>query len=320
MAKTREIKRRIKAVGNIQRITKTMQMIATARFQAAQKRATAARPYTLKIAELVGELASALATDATISHPLLKAPEPKVGRQLVLVITSSRGLCGGYNASTLRQAMQFIRSIQGESGQQLDLEVVGKKGNAYFKFNRQPIAAFHSQFTDRPAYDQVDALAERYMKDFMAGKYDAVQVIYMSFLSMARQTPRVLTLLPLRPPVPPEPPDKSGVGRRETEGTKTPVANAPGSEAARGSVQYDFSPGPVDLLAELLPATVKTQLFQAFNEAAVGEQIARMVAMKSATDSAGKMSKLLTRKYNRARQTAITTELSEIVGGAAGVA
>jgi F-type H+-transporting ATPase subunit gamma len=303
MAKTREIKRRIKAVGNIQRITKTMQMIATARFQAAQKRASAARPYTLKIAELVGELATALATDATISHPLLKAPEPKVGRQLVLVITSSRGLCGGYNASTLRQAMQFIRA---QGGQQLDLEVVGKKGNAYFKFNRQAIAAFHSQFTDRPAYDQVDALAERYMKDFSAGKYDAVQVVYMSFLSMARQAPRVLTLLPLRPP--------------EVPADRTAGVKGSGADKARPVVQYDFSPGPVELLAELLPATVKTQLFQAFNEAAVGEQIARMVAMKSATDSAGKMSKLLTRKYNRARQTAITTELSEIVGGAAGVA
>jgi F-type H+-transporting ATPase subunit gamma len=294
MGKTREIKGRIKAVGNIQRITKTMQMIATARFQAAQRRATSSRPYTRKIAELVQDLVAASGGDQPLAHPLLQAPSPKTGRQLLLVITSNRGLCGGYNASLLRTAAQFLRS---QSAGQVVLEVVGKKGAAYFKFSGRPVAAFHAQFTDKPKYEQVDQLAVRYMDEFTRGQYDAVQVVYMSFLSMARQAPAVLQLLPLRPP----------------------VADKPAA-APKVLPMYDLTPGAKDLLDELLPATVKTQLFQCFNEAAVGEQIARMVAMKSATDAAGKMKKLLTRKYNRARQTAITTELTEIIGGAAGLA
>jgi F-type H+-transporting ATPase subunit gamma len=297
MARTREIKGRIKAVGNIQRITKTMQMIATARFQAAQRRAVASQPYTRRIAALVQELAASLDGDTQITHPLMQAPTPASGRRLVLVITSNRGLCGGYNASLLRTAAQALR---GQAGQETVLEVVGKKGTAYFKFSGRPVAAFHSQFADKPAYEEVEKLALRYMDEFTRGRFDAVQVVYMSFLSMARQAPAVLTLLPLR-----------GLAAGQTPAAKEPAKSKP---------IYDFTPGAKELLDELLPVTVKTQLFQCFNEAAVGEQIARMVAMKSATDAAGKMKKLLTRKYNRARQTAITTELTEIIGGAAGLA
>lgn len=293
MAKTREIKGRIKAVSNIQRITKTMQMIATARFQASQKRATAAKPFTQKIAELVAELA---ATAGNLSHPLLKKPEPAAGRDLLLVITSNRGLCGGYNANILRTAMGWIRQ-QGD--RPFDLEVVGRKGLAYFRFAKVPVTTFHSQFTDKPAFEEVERLATQYMDAFTSGKYDSVNVVYMSFQSASRQTPIVLNLLPLRDPTAGVQGDGAGVG------------------VEPGQVDYDFSPTPDELLAELLPMTVKTQLFQCFNEAVVGEQIARMVAMKAATDSAGKMRKELVRRFNRARQAAITTELSEIIAGAA---
>ncbi len=289
MAKTREIKGRMKAVGNIKRITKTMQLIANAQFQAASRRATSAKPYTQKIAELVAELASAAAAaDGAGDQPLLKKPEPAVGRELLLVLTANRGLCGGYNANILRNAVLFLA---GNKDKQIDLEVVGKKGVGFFKFNKTQVARIHTQFGDKPKFGDVEALAKEYMALFSEGKYDAVRVIYMSFESMSRQKPVVMQLLPLEKP-----------------------AEAGKEEAA---VEYDFSPEPALLLAELLPVTVKTRLFQSFNEAIVSEHIARMIAMKAATDAAGKMGKALSRKFNRARQTAITTELTEIIGGTA---
>jgi len=296
MGKTREIKGRMKAVANIERITKTMQMIATARRQASQQRAIAAQPYARKIAELVGELSASVGQG--VGHPLLQSPSPRVGRQLLLVLTSNRGLCGGYNASILRQSTAFLRE---HADDQVDLEVVGKKGLGYFKFAGRTVDTFHSQFTDNPVYEDVERLADRYIQGFSQGTYDAIHVAYMTFHSIARQSAKVVQLLPLERPG----------GDPQSE-----------SQAGGGGAQvgYDFSPGPADLLGELLPVAVKTQLFQWFNEAIVGEHIARMIAMKSATDAAGKMRKELGRTYNRARQTAITTELTEIIGGAAALA
>lgn len=291
-AKTREIKGRIKAVGNIERITKTMQMIATARFQAMQKRATSAQAYTQKIAEIVGELSASLAASGQVRHPLLSAPEEPVGRRVLLVLTSNRGLCGAYNANVLRRARGFIN----EQGQEsLAVEAVGKKALGYFNFNGIEVAEFHSEFGDKPAYEDVDRLAERYIREFTAGKWDGVHVCFTAFHSMSRQTPEIIRLLPMENPA------------EEVEGEAAPA----------GATDYDFTPDPETLLAEILPITVKTRLFQCFNEAVVSEQLSRMVAMKAATDAAGKMQKNLKRQYNRARQAQITTELSEIIGGAA---
>lgn len=293
MAKTREIKRRIKAVGNIKRITKTMQMIATARFQASQKRATAAKPFTTKIAELVGELSAAAAQGGadSLSHPLLNHPSNNPTKRLLLVITSNRGLCGGYNANILRTANAFVR----EHGQNnLDIEVVGKKGVGFFKFNEIPLTNTHTGFGDKPEFEEVERIAQGYMDQFTAGKYDSVHVVYMGFESMGRQSPVAMQLLPMKNP---------------TQGTATQKSST--------VPDYEFSPDPQELLNELLPMTVKAALFQAFNEGVVSEQIARMIAMKAATDAATKMGKDLTRVYNRARQAAITTELSEIIAGTA---
>ena len=287
---TREIKGRIKAVGNIQRITKTMQMISTARFQAMQKRAAEAQAYTQRISEIVSELAANLSDSGEVSHPLLSSPKPETGKELILVISSNRGLCGGYNTNLLRTA-----SAQIKSGKDVTLEVVGKKAGSFFKFTHVPVDAFHSHIDDKPEYADVERLADKYMQAFTEGKYDAVKVIYTAFISMSRQEPHVHQLLPMQPP-------KAAEGEKKAEGPLT---------------VYDFSPEPEALLSELLPITVKTNLFQCFNEATVSEQLARMVAMKAATDAAGKMQKSLKRKFNRARQTAITTELSEIIGGAA---
>ena len=290
-ANVREIKGRMKAVGNIERITKTMQMIATARFQAMQRRATAAQAYTQKIGEVVTELADSVGDLEGGSNPLLTAPEDKAGKICLLVLTSNRGLCGGFNANLLRKAGNFLKSQQ-DNG--LQLEVGAKKGNGFFKFSGQQVDIFHDQFeSDSPTFEEVNQIAERYMYEFTAGQYDAVHVVYMSFISMARQEPVVMQLLPMAKP------------------------KGSGEDKMHAETLYDFSPEPVALLEELLPITVKTRLFQCFNETLVSEQLARMVAMKAATDSAGKMSKSLGRQYNRARQSAITTELSEIIGGAA---
>jgi len=293
MAQIREIKKRIKAVGNIRRITNTMQMIATARFKSAQNRATQTKPYTEKVRTLVEELA---ANAGEVEHILFQSPEEPVGRELILVLSSQRGLCGGFNSHVLRLATQKINEL----GDQACVEVVGKKGIGFFKFAGIDMAVQHDHYGDVPAYSAVNILAERYMNEFKAGKYDSVSVVYMKFHSAGRQTAVIETLLPLEPPK-----AAAGVG-----------GNADNDEN-QFLVEYEFSPDVQSLLNDLLPITVKTQLFQAFNDSVVSEQVARMIAMKSATDNAGKLGKTLRRNFNRARQTQITTELTEIVGGAA---
>ncbi len=297
MAKTREIRKRIKAVGNIRRITKTMQMIATSKFAKAQQRALATKPYTEGVFGLVTELA---ATAGNVSHPLINGPEGKKkgeAKELTLVITSDRGLCGPYNSSVLRTAMQHLRGTPSASTGVIEL--VGKKGVNFLRFNRVSVAQAHS-FGDKPTFEQITKLAEDYMRRFIAGEVSAVRVVYMRYISAGRQASEVLQLLPLKPPA-----------------AKIP-AKAVGEKGF--TAQYEFSPEMGKLLDDLLPATVKATLFQAFNDAVVSEQVARMVAMKAATDNAGKMRKSLTRDFNRARQAQITTELTEIVSGAAALA
>lgn len=291
MAQIREIKKRIKAVGNIRRITNTMQMIATARFKAAQDKATQTKPYTQKVRGLVQELA---ANAGDVEHPLFHPPEEAVGKELVLVLTSQRGLCGGFNSNVLRASMTHITAL----GEKAAVEVVGKKGIAFFKFAGTNVTQTHAQFGDQPAYADVEALAQVYMDQFIAGNYDRVSVAYMKFISAGRQQAVVEQLLPLEPPKA----DDDGGGSGGSGGW---------------NVEYEFSPDVESLLGDLLPITVKTQLYQAFNDAVVSEQVARMVAMKSATDNAGKLVKTLKRTFNRARQAQITTELTEIIGGAA---
>lgn len=295
MAKTREIKKRIKAVKNIQRITRTMQMIATSKFAKSQARAEATKPYTEGIFELVQELA---ATAGNVSHPLIEGPDGGFrddARPLTLVITSDRGLCGPYNGSVLRTAIKQLRA-EG-AGSNARVEVVGKKGVAFMKFNGIAVHRHHTQFGDRPEFEDVQELAQHYIELFEAGRITGVNLVYMRYISVARQSPATVQLLPLKPPA--------------------IESDEEGGSGSGLSAQYEFSPDAEGLLAELLPETVKTTLFQAFNDAVVSENIARMVAMKAATDNAGKMGKALKRKFNRARQAQITTELNEIVSGAA---
>ena len=319
MAKARAIVKRRKAVRNIKKITKTMQMIATAKFQKSLKRATGTKPYTLKVRELVRELAASV---GNVEHPLLRKPsaEDRTNRIAVVVLTSNRGLAGAYNGSVLRAANVFLRQ-QEAAGKTIDLYVAGKKGVSFFNFQKRPIAQ-RIDAQDTPRYADVERLGESFIRDFVAAKYDSVHIVYMNFISAGVQKPDVMTLLPLAGVAEATDALSMQVAQQEAQAKagaldtrRTGADVTAHAHTYNVEMLYDFSPAPKELLDELLPLTVKSALFQAFLDATTSEHVARMVAMKSATDNADKMVKALTMKYNRARQSQITTELSEIMGG-----
>jgi F-type H+-transporting ATPase subunit gamma len=289
MAKTRAIVQRRKAIRNIRKITRTMELIATARFKKALDRATEAEAYTRKIAEVAADLS---ASAANVKHPLLEKRE-HVRSSVLLVITSNRGLCGGYNGSILREANARIRQIQAE-GVTLHLELSGKRAITYFRYQGVQADHTYTHFEDKPRFEEVEELANRYLAGYTSGTIDRVEVAYMKFLNAARQAPVVETLLPLSAAAP-----------------ETRRAAAP-----RAPVDYEFLPSARDILEEILPVSFKVRLFKCFLDAAVSEQIARRVAMKAATENANEIIKTLTRQYNRARQAQITKEIAEVIGGA----
>lgn len=316
MAKARAILKRRKAVRNIKKITKTMQMIATAKFQKSLKRAVGTKPYTLKVRELVAEVAR---NAGDVDHPLLRTAE-KVRRAAVVVVTSNRGLAGAYNGNVIRKAVGFIRGLQ-KDGTQLDVYSAGKKGASVLKFQRIEIADA-LKISDVPAYSEIEPLVAKFVDKFVDGEIDAVYVVYMNFISTGTQRPDILTLLPLSAVsgasdkvahdlAEKEAQLKAGALDARRSGADVRAATHQASDHAI----YEFSPDPKTLLDELLPLTIKTAFFQSFLDATTSEHVARMIAMKSATDAADKMAKALTLQANRARQTQITTELSEIMGG-----
>jgi F-type H+-transporting ATPase subunit gamma len=297
MAKARAIVKRRKAVQNIRKITRTMELIATARFKKAMDRASQAEAYTRKISQLVADLSANL---TGVSHPLL-AVRQEVAGSVLLVISSNRGLCGGYNANVLRHAANRHEELRALA-KFLNLEVAGKRGINYFRFRRTPPQETYTHFEDKVRFEEVNALAERYIRWYVSGKIDRLDVAYTKFLSASRQVATVETLLPLAP-----------VSTAGGDGRSATVKQLIASQAA---VQYEFLPDAAGILAELLPMSFKVRLFKCFLDAAVSEQIARMVAMKGATENAGSMIRSLTMLYNRARQAQITKEIAEIVGGA----
>ncbi|HIA72297.1 MAG TPA: ATP synthase F1 subunit gamma [Phycisphaerales bacterium] len=286
MAQIRAIRKRMTAVGTIARITKTMQMIATAKFTAALTRAKDSRPYTDAIRNLVGEVSSAA---GDYDSPLFSAPQ-STGKELVLVITSDRGLCGAYNGNVLRKALQHTRAAK-QNNSEVTLETAGKKATTFFKFQKLD-ARNQLTFGDKPGYEDVARVANRYMDEFSKGEWDKVSVVYMRFESNARQIPEVIQLLPI-------------------------AADSNEAVDESSTVNYEFSPSAEEILDDLIPRSVITTLFQMFNDAVVSENIMRMIAMKAATENANDLAKDLKRDYNRARQAQITTELTEIISGAA---
>jgi F-type H+-transporting ATPase subunit gamma len=295
MAKARVIIKRRKAVRNIRKITKVMQMIATSRYQKAYKRAVGTKPYVRKISELLASAVEAVrAQGKAIEHPLLKEPAPGARRTAVLVLSSNRGLAGGYNGNVLRLANNTMKELEA-AGDTPELYVSGKKGTGYFRFLKREMLQTYTNLGDSPKFLEIEELATQFMKAYVEGRITGLKIVYMRFISAGQQRPAVMDVLPL-----------SSIGGGSEEEAKAKLAVA---------VPYDFMPSAEALLEELIPSTVKISVFQAFIEAAVSEQIARMVAMKAATDSADKMGKRLTQEYNRARQSQITGELSELMGG-----
>jgi F-type H+-transporting ATPase subunit gamma len=220
----------------------------------------------------------------------LRSQNPEAPAALV-VVTSMRGLCGGYNANVLRLSQAKLEELR-TGGRPSELRVFGKKGIAYFRYLKEAMADQNTSIGDAPRFEQVEPVVNGLIEAFLAGRVSAVHVAYMRFYSAGRQRPEVVQLLPL-----------------------VQAAPAGGDEKPR-QVNYEFRPDAETLLSELLPATVRVRLFQAFLDASVSEQIARMVAMKAATEASEEMIKTLSRQYNRARQTQITMELLDIVGGA----
>ena len=303
MANRRAIVKRRKAVRNIKKITRTMQLIATARFQAAMNRATASRPYVDKLAEMVGDLGRAAGSgggrDGGLSHPLLEQRETEA-RSVLVVLTSDRGLAGGYNAHVLRRAIEHLDG-KADEGVETEVWMVGKKGISAFRFRRRTTHRSETGFDDKPRFARVEPLASELIERFVVGAVDSAYVAYMRFDSPGKQVPVVVRLLPI--------------------GRDSSLDGAAGDEAAAERAegyrpQVEVLPSPEELLDRLLPATVRMRLYQAFLDAAVSEQIFRMTAMKAATEAADEMIGDLTREYNRARQTQITLELLDIVGGA----
>jgi len=301
MAKARAIIKRRKAVDNIRKITRTMELIATNRFRKALNRATEAEAFTRKIAELVADLGE---TSQEMAHPLLVRREPS-RRGLLLVLTSNRGLAGGYNGNVLRASLARYQDNQTE-GLETSLEVAGKRGINYFRFRKIVPDATYTQFEDRPQYHEVEALADKYIKLYVQGAIDRLDVAYTQFVSTSRQVAIAQTLLPIA---------TADIGRAAPSVRQsTPAAKEASAVVKKEPVSYEFLPDAQSILEEIVPVSFKVRLFKCFLDAAVSEQVARMVAMGGATKNADDLAKTLTRQYNRARQAQITRELADVVG------
>jgi F-type H+-transporting ATPase subunit gamma len=291
MANIRQLDKRRKSVRNIRKITRTMELIATARFKKAMDRAAAATDYTKRITQIVQDLAS---SGASVSHPLLVAHE-SVKAVDILVLTANRGLCGGYNGSVVPSQRRNEIQQQADAGQ---TSVSGKRGIAAMRFAGVPIEKTYTQFDDQPSFDEVAKIADDLIYRYISGQVDRVDVAYTKFISSSKQTPVVETLLPF-----------AGLD------VSAPATESANASASKVRDDYEFLPDASAILQEVVPASFRARLFKCFLDAAVSEQIARMVAMKSATENAGDIIKSLSRTYNRARQSKITQEIMEIIGG-----
>ena len=295
MAKARALDRRRRSVRNIRKITRTMELIATARFKKAMDRSVAARDYTKQLVKILENIAS---VGADVVHPLLDVRPTK--RTAVLVLSGNRGLCGGYNSNIVRQSVAILGQWRSE---QVDTNVAvsGKRGISALKFRGIHMDERYTSFEDKPAFDAVMPIGRAYLEAYAAGKIDRLDVVYTRFHSIARQEAVTEMLLPLKAP--------------EIAGAAPTGAVSGTATTQLASQEYDFYPSAESILEEILPASFLSRLFKCFLDSAVSEQVARMVAMKAASENAAGLIKNLSRRYNRARQSQITGEIMEILGG-----
>ncbi|MBI2709326.1 MAG: F0F1 ATP synthase subunit gamma [Actinobacteria bacterium] len=284
----RVLRRRIKSVQSTKKITKAMELIAASRILKAQQRVAAARPYSERITEVIGNLAAA---GAGGDSPLLQTRE-QVGTVGFIVISGDRGLAGGYNSNVIRLAERALQAEQ-VRGRRTGLITVGRKAHSYFRFRGYDIDEAFEGFSDAPSYEDARAVARAASERFETGQYDQVRLAYTRFLSIGTQRPVDDTFLPL---------DRERVGGRE--------------RAEGPTADYEFEPNPGEILDRLLPRYAEARLYAALLEGSASFFAAQQRAMKSATDNAEDLITKLSRIMNRARQDSITTEIMEIVGGA----
>jgi len=299
-AQLRVYRRRIRSVQSTRKITKAMELIAASRIVKAQARMKAARPYA---DELTRALA-ALGRNATLKHPMLTGVDnPR--RAGVLVITSDRGLAGGYNANALRLANELAARLEGE-GKQVERYVIGRKGVGYYNFRRIPLAGSWTGFSEQPNFADARPATETVVSALVATSegettdghpgIDELHVVYTRFVNTVSQTPTAVLVSPVKSVV-----DEAGEDQPEQDGLQA---------------QYEFEPEPEELIASLMPRYISARIFSALLESAASESAARRRAMKSASDNATDLIRTYTRLANQARQAEITQEISEIVGGA----
>jgi F-type H+-transporting ATPase subunit gamma len=290
-AQLRAVRRRIKSVQSTAKITRAQELIASSRIIKAQQRLHAAAPYAREITQAVEAVVS---RSANVDHPLTR-PVDSPSRAGVLILTSDRGFCGGFNANVLREA-QSLRALLEENRTQVSNYVSGRKGIVWHRFRKREMAAEWSGFSDTPVHlnaeEVTSVLLDAYGRDAAEGGIDELYVVYTEFVSMLTQRPVVRRVLPL-----------------EIEETTEQPPTGP-------LPSYEFEPSPEDVLNALLPWYVESRLFHALLDSAAAEIAARRRAMKSATDNANELIEQLTRDANKARQAEITQEISEIVGGA----
>ncbi|MCL7456689.1 F0F1 ATP synthase subunit gamma [Micromonospora echinofusca] len=297
-AQVRVLRQRIRSAKGMKKITKAMELVATSRIAKAQARVAASLPY----AQAVTGVLTALASNAQIDHPLL-TPRPKVRRAGVLLVTSDRGLAGGYSSNAIKMAESLIARLRAD-GKEPVLYVIGRKGVGFFRFRDRPIEANWTGFSEQPTFADARAVGETLIKAFTAGAddvdggagadgvlgIDELHIVYTEFHSLMTQTPVAKVIGPMQ------------------------VEDRPRAEGALPA--YEFEPDAEALLDALLPKYINTRIYAALLESAASESAARRRAMKSATDNAEEMIEKYTREMNSARQAGITQEISEIVGGA----
>lgn len=288
MAKTRELRRRIRSVENTRQITKTMEMVSTSKLKRAKDRVVATRPYAEALADALGSLYDPALVD---QFPLMRQVAGPARRVALLLVTSNRGLCGAFNGNLIRMARDRIEQLERE-GAAIEFHVVGRKGIGYFKYVGRSMATRRDDIGDRPTPDHATELVTPLMERFASGELDRVEVVFAKFNSALSTPPTLLGVLPLTPP------------SRGEVGAAGPQAN------------YILRPSAEGIVGALLPLYVRNQVYRALVETAASEQGARRTAMKNATDNAGEIIDTLRRTYNRARQAQITQEIAEIVGGA----
>jgi len=288
MAKGRQLKGRIRSVQNTRKITKTMELVATSKLKRAQDRVIAARPYAEALREVLADLITA---ELAERFPLLRRPAPlsKGGpsRAALILLTSNRGLAGGFNANLIKEARRRIEQLEAE-GYTVDLVGVGKKGIGFFKYLGRPLAAERTDIGDRPTAEHAAEIVEPLIRAYAAGELASVDLVQARFISALQTPPATVRILPV------EAPAASAVAR-----------------------DYILVPNADAILDQLLPLYVRNAVYRGLVETAAAEHGARRTAMKNATDNAGEILELLKRTYNRQRQAQITQEIAEIVGGAA---